>query len=269
MKKPCLLFAICCSLFALAPQARAAVSITKAEPVAAKPQDSGGMMSGNSLVPTALGLVTSVMALNKQMQTLKENCIPTDAEVNFVSNTMKEFAKTGAPHPDMRGRDSCRNTTGNFRITAEQEANSKGLKACYDTWSEAGTVWDGYPRASKAQICRKNGGVGCGPKDLEYVSDIYEVFALIDFGPRDYLPGEATLAAKLMEKYDECAPSEMSDKARKLWGEFLMGTMGSLGQKQNAGDVMGQVSGIVQSGRGSPLQSIMGMAPALTGGLMK
>ncbi len=93
MKKTILFFAglMCCAPMM---SAHAAVAVKKAAPVAT--QESAGTAGAASLIPTVLGLVSGVQALNAQQQALTAECIPTTAELNFVNTTMQEWAKTGA-----------------------------------------------------------------------------------------------------------------------------------------------------------------------------
>jgi len=62
------------------------------------------------------------------------------------------------------------------------------------------------------------------------VSDIYEIFNLIDFGADDYTASEATMAAKLLNKIESCSNAKLSAKKKAMWGEFLIDTVGNLGQ---------------------------------------
>ncbi len=97
MKKTILFFAglMCCAPMM---SAHAAVAVKKAAPVAT--QESAGTAGAASLIPTVLGLVSGVQALNAQQQALTAECIPTTAELNFVNTTMQEWAKTGAATAD-------------------------------------------------------------------------------------------------------------------------------------------------------------------------
>jgi hypothetical protein len=56
------------------------------------------------------------------------------------------------------------------------------------------------------------------------------------------------MAAKLLSKVESCSTSKLSAKKKALWGEFLVNTAGSLGQKTNTGSIMDQVGGIAASG---------------------
>jgi hypothetical protein len=266
------IFALCCAGM----PAQAAMTIKKAESVAPAAKSAEDTLTGNSLVPTALSLITGVMALNQQMKDLTGDCIPTDAEVNFVSNIMKEYAKVGAT--DQKSitaglkREPCDGES--FKDRMQSAAMTSGIQPCFATFnqdSDKGMIWQDYPRASKASICKKNGGFNCLSKDEQIVSDVYDVFALVGFGPADYLPSEATLAAKMMEKIERCSNVKLAAKKRELWGNFMFSAAGGLG-KTGAGlaDTMSAVNQIMAAGGGaSPMNALMGMAPTLAGGLMK
>ena len=93
MKKALTLFSAM-SIIATAHGAWAAVAVKKAAPVAT--QEAAGTAGVASLVPTVMNLVQGVQALNVKTKELTADCIPSSAEITFVDNTMKEWAKTGA-----------------------------------------------------------------------------------------------------------------------------------------------------------------------------
>lgn len=264
----CALVSVLCTLAGL--HAHAAVAVKKAEPVAV--QKTGGLQSAASLLPTALNLVSTVTALNQQMKSLSAECIPTSSDITFVTNIMKEYAKAGGPKPDMGSRQPCVTTNDNFDNSAALAASTTGRSACYMSFAsetaDRGMIWENYPKPSVAKICKKNGGVGCADKDKETVSDLYEIFNLVDFIEADYIAGEWTTAVRLLEKIEVCSTAKLNARKRAMMGEFLIGAAGNIGQKQNAGATMETLSGVLQAGGGNPLQSIMGLAPGLAGGLM-
>lgn len=92
------------------------------------------------------------------------------------------------------------------------------------------------------------------------MSDAYDIFNLIDFGPADYLPGETTMAAKLLNKVEICTSSRLNARKRALWGEFLVNTASGIGQKTNTGSIMQSVQGIAGGGGAGALNSIGGIA---------
>jgi len=267
--------------------ASATVAIRRAEPVQAQRQEAGGLMQqGASLVPAAIGLVAGVMQMNQQMRALDGDCIPTTAEITFVNDMIREQARAGKDFSNFwgSGRHPCGSGFGgdggvgrvagtetNYRTAAELAMGTE-LSACFDVWAGAadrGMIWYGAPRTSMERVCRRGTGPNCGPNDLVTVSNIYEIFLLVDFGPADYLPREAAIAARLLEKNDRCSPVRLNARKRELWGGFLVQTAGGLGQRQDAGNVMEMVGNIMQQGGGNTGQTVMGLAPALMQNMMR
>ncbi|MCL1902351.1 MAG: hypothetical protein FWG18_01840 [Alphaproteobacteria bacterium] len=271
------LFIVNCSLFvALGAPAHAAVTINKAAPVAAAPKSAESAVTGSSLIPTALSMITGVMALNQQVQALTTECKPTQTELTWVTNMMKEYAKTGATDAQTMmasiKRERCVGT--NFKDSMQAAAMTTGLYGCVATFNssaDAKMIWQDYPRPSMATICKKNGGFGCTANEEETVSDIYEIYGLIGFGPADLLPVETTIAPVLMEKILKCTESRLAAKQRELWGDFLIQSAGGLGKTGgNLAETLGAVNQIMAGGGAtSPMAAIMGMAPNVATGLMR
>lgn len=234
---------------ALCGVADAAVSVKKAAPVATK--ESSKTDASASLVGSVLGLVSSVQALNAQQKALTEDCIPTSAEINFVDKTIKEWAMTGAMSADdirLGNAKKCDNITGSYRLSAERaETTELDEGICYDTFTDSGNVWYGYPKVGLAEFC-PGGDLTC--KNKKKVSNIYEIFNLVDFEAKDYTPQEATMAGKLMDKIERCSNAKLSAKKRALWDEFLTNTLSNVGQKTNTGNILQQVSAVSNSGGG-------------------
>jgi hypothetical protein len=135
---------------------------------------------------------------------------------------------------------------------------------CYNQFVDAtdtDAIWYGFPKTGYASYC-KNGMATCADKDKETMSDTYSLFLQIDFAPADYLSGEATMAAKLLGRVESCTDAKLSAKKRAMWGEFLVNTAGSLGQKTNTGSIMEQVGAMTSGGGGAmgALGSIGGIA---------
>lgn len=230
--------------------AGAAVQVKKAAPVVTKP--SGGTDGAASLVPTVIGLVSGVIDMNAKQKALTSDCIPTTAEMNFVDNTMKEWAKTGQVTANslktVLRREPCASANG-YSVEVGAMA-APGLTVCYNSFkssSDEGMIWYNFPKTGKGTYC-KNGALTCTGNDLVTVSDTYDIFNLIDFGPADYTPSEATMAAKLLKRVESCSTSKLNAKKKQMWGEFLINTAGSLGQKTNTGGIMQQVGAISSSG---------------------
>ena len=91
--------------------------------------------------------------------------------------------------------------------------------------------------AVKASYCTDGSVGGCSEKNKQYVSNIYDVFNLIDFAEADYTQQEATMAAKLIAKIENCSYAKLSAKKKALWGDFLVDTIGGLGQKTNTSTI--------------------------------
>ena len=233
---------------ALCGVADAAVSVKKAAPVATK--EASKTDASASLVGSVLGLVSGVQTLNAQQKALTEDCVPTSAEINFVDKTIKEWAMTGAMSADdirLGNAKKCDNTS-NYRTTAERaETTELDEGICYDTFTDSGNVWYGYPKVGLAEFC-PGGDLTC--KNKKKVSNIYEIFNLVDFEAKDYTPQEATMAGKLMDKIERCSNAKLSAKKRALWGEFLTSTLSNVGQKTNTGNILQQVSAVSNSGGG-------------------
>ena len=69
------------------------------------------------------------------------------------------------------------------------------------------------------------------------------------------------MAAKLIAKIEDCSNAKLSAKKKAMWGEFLISTVGSVGQSTNTGAIMESVSGIAASGGGiQSLQSLGAIA---------
>jgi hypothetical protein len=264
MKKS--LFIIHSSIFmaltAFAPT-MAAVQVKKASPVATK--SSAGTEGAASLVPTVIGLVSGVIEMNAKQNALTAECIPSSAEMTFVDNTIKEWAKTGqvtaAAIKTRLRREPCLAASNGYATAASAMA-SPGLTVCYNHFKGVGNdgmVWEGFPKTGKGTYC-KSGAYTCSGSDLITVSDTYDLFNLIDFGPADYTPAEATMAAKLLSKVEACSSSRLNAKKKALWGEFLVSTAGSLGQKTNTGTIMDQVGGIATGGGAGALGSLGSIA---------
>ncbi|MBQ0013224.1 MAG: hypothetical protein KBS86_01470 [Proteobacteria bacterium] len=259
MKKNCFLFTyllVCVTCF----NVWAAVSVKKAAPVAtqqAKPID-----TASSLVPTVLSLASGIKEISAKQKALDAECKPTTTEINFVNNMMKEFAKTGA----MTALDAlgthicCGNITYKTRVQMG-EAELTGVELCWDCFEDPGTIWNGYPMASVGEYC-DDGVCSTSSKNKKTISNIYDVFNLIDFTPADYTAAEATVAAKLLDKMESCSYARLSAKKREAWGEFLTTTIGNVGTKTNTATIMESVTNVTNSGSGLGGLSSLGSVAA-------
>lgn len=238
----------------------AAVTIKKAAPVAAKQTDK--MASATSLLPTVIGLVGSVKSLSAQQQQLSSDCAPTSDEVNTVNSLVKEWAKIGDTNAGSAvsglGDEPCsadkNNSGGAYERFLEDHDDGD---TCYETFSASAdekTVWEGFPKVSSGKKCDENG------KNCKYMSNIYDVFARIPFADEDLTKSELSKITKLKEKSERCAPGKINAAKRELYGNFLVQTLGSVGQTTGAagtGSVLEAVSSMGGSG------NIKSMLPSL------
>lgn len=256
--KKALLFFICAVECLVGAPAGAAVTIKKAAPVAT--QESSAASTTASLLPTVLGLVSGVQQLSAKQKALTAECIPSSQEITFVDNTMKEWAKTGAMsaaevQKQLR-RKPCAAPNGGYQAAVAVSVGTEKSDICFDHFAgdgNDGMVWAGYPKVGKATYCT-DGSRDC--KNKETVSDIYEIFNLIDFSEADYTASEATMAAKLIAKIEKCSYSKLSAQKKAMWGEFLVDTIGNLGQKTNTATIMESVGSITGGGGLSSLGAI-------------
>jgi hypothetical protein len=247
----CFLLLLICT----APAAQAAIQIKKAENVAAKP--SGGTDGAASLVPSIIGLVSGIADMSKKQKELSEECIPSSKEITFVNEIMKEWAKTGQSSASelerkMQPRQKCSIKTG---VCYEFEAKNlaAGMAISYDFFVGAGNdgmVWEGFPKASIATYNKSDPEITCSGNNCATVSDIYEIFNLVDFVEADYTTSELTMATKLLSKVESCSSARLSAKKKALWSAFLADTVNNMGQKTNTGGIMEQVSAISSGGGG-------------------
>lgn len=251
-----------------------AVTINKAAPVA--PVESSSSSTTASLVPTVLGIISGVQQLTNQQRQLTAECIPTSQEINWVNNMVKEWAKTGAMNAadverklSAQGMRRCASATGGYANSVAVAANTDMENAiCYDyfgTDADRAMVWYQFPMASVATYCSDGSLVGCATDDRVTVSNIYEIFNLIDFSMDDYYgANDATMWTNLINKIEKCSDVKLSARKRQLWGEFLTDTINSLGQPTNTGSIMDAVSGIT-SGGGLGSMSIGSLAAQFLG----
>ena len=264
-----LLFFTTCLLMTTAMSAMGAVTIKKASNVT-KQQAAPKMESATSLVSTAINLASGIKTLNQQVNALSAECEPTSAEINFVNNTIKEFAKTGSITLDevrsSLGREPCSNPNGGYQASIKTAAMIDDSPICFDSFKEAsdlGTIWEGYPRVGTAKYC-EDGSNTC-TKNQKSASDIYEIFNLISFTEADYTPDEFKLATSLVSKVEKCSSAKLDQAKKALWGSFITETIAGVGQKQNTGSIMDAVSGVISNSNSGGLSGIMGGVQSLGG----
>lgn len=269
MKKILLLFV--CTLIGVTGGPAFCVTINKAAPVAE--QSSGSSTSATTLVPTVLNLISSVQQLSAKQRELTDECIPSSQEITFVNNIVKEWAKTGAMTADevqrRLGQKRCSVAVGGYESSVESAAaTDMDSLICYDFFGgdgNSGMVWENFPMAAKATYCSDGSPAGmCSDKNKVTVSNIYDIFNLVDFTDADYSASELTMASKLISKIESCSYSKLNAKKRQLWGEFLTGTINSLGQSTNTGSIMESVGTITGgAGFGTSVGSIGALATSL------
>ena len=249
--------------------AMGAVTIKKASNVT-KQETASKMDSASSLVGTALNLYTGIKSLNQQVNTLSAECEPTSAEINFVNNTVKEWAKTGSitlsEIKTSLGREPCGNSNGGYQESIKMAAIIDDSPICFDSFQEAAdkdTIWFSYPRVGTAKYC-EDGSSSC-TKNQKSASDIYDIFNLIDFTQADYTAEEMKLASALMNKIEKCSSTKLSQAKKALWGSFITESISNMGKKTNSGSIMDAVSGVVSNTGGSGLGGIMGGVQSIGG----
>ena len=251
--KKALMFFVATAICAHAPVARGAVAVKKAAPVAA--QSNGGTAGAASLVPSVLSLVSGVQQLNAKQKELTAECVPSATEVSFVDGVIKEWAKTGAmTAADVEralGRRAC---TGGRRYATDIQlaAGTDMNDICFDNYnsdSDKGMVWYNFPKVGKATYCA-DGSPTCSAKNQKNVSDMYEIFNLVDFTTADYTKKEAETAAKIISKIETCSNAKLNAKKRAMWGEFIVNTVSTVGKPTSTDTIMQSVSGVVSSGGG-------------------
>lgn len=245
MKKVLVIF---CALYAGLVSGAGAVTIKKAAPVST--QQSTAMESATSLVPTALNIISGVKALTAKQDELTAECQPTQSEINWVNTMMKEWAKTGTMGAtDVAQRLNMTPCTYNncYADMVQDMVEVKGSEQFYDAFVDDGAVWGGFPMASVATYCKSE---PCSNKNKKTVSNIYTMFALIDFDDADYSKSELSMVSKLREKAGKCSDVKIGAQKVAAQQEFIINTVGSIGQKTNTSSVIEAVSGISSGGLG-------------------
>jgi hypothetical protein len=239
----------------------------KANSVAKREEATSVTSLGGSLLPTAMGLVGNVMQLTQQQKALAAECEPTDKEVTFVNNLVKEWAIAGAANPlETGGFGGVLKCDGiQYSDTVRESiALSDSSLICYDTFSEKdahGAVWAGFPKAAVVTYCSDDPqSSSCSASKKKKVTNLYDIFEKINFDEKDYTKGEASQAAALLQKAANCSGSKLAAKRLESFGGFITGTIGNMGQKTNTGSVMEAVSGMVGSSGLGGLGNLAGIA---------
>ena len=64
------------------------------------------------------------------------------------------------------------------------------------------------------------------------------------------------MAAKLLSRMENCSYAKLSAKKRAMWGDFLISTVGNMGQSTNTDAIMQSVSGVTSGGGIGGLSSL-------------
>ncbi len=229
-----------------------------------KKQEQSGLdsVASNSLLPGVVNLVTNVAALKKQTEELKAECAPTSAEITWVNNMVKEYAKVGSTSAEKMvnavGTNRCGNDTYEYSVLNSVNAN---LEPCVPTFSESADqnmIWYDYPKAASAKYCPGDDTTMCADAKKKTKSNIYKVFGAIDFLPEDYTESEASTYVKFMEKMEKCAPEKISARNRQAYAEFLKTTITGVGQKQNTATIWESVGNLTGNSGLSGLSNVAG-----------
>ena len=231
---------------------QAAVTIKKAASVATKKADT--VESATSLLPTVIGLVSSVKALSAQQQQLSADCAPTSDEINTVNELVKEWAKLGETTAASAVSGLGRECNDSFATHVEYDDDDE---MCYetfhDTTADSGTVWDGFPKVSSAQKCEEN----FKNKTCTTVSNIYDIFGRLPFTDDDYTKSEAKKVANLKDKAQRCAPAKIAAAKRELYGGFLTQTLSSVGQSSGAAGTASVLEAVSSMGGSGDIKSML------------
>jgi len=247
MKKVLSIFFV--AMFAVISVSQAAVNIKKAAPVATKKVDK--VESATSLLPTVLGLVSSVQALNTQQQQLSADCSPTLDELTTVNDLVKEWAKLGEVTAESAASGLGGSCPGGYENMVKY--GDKDQK-CYDTFhsdDDIGSVWANFPKASSAQKCEDDSSKKCTT-----VSNIYDVFGRLPFNDDDYTKSESKKITQLKEKAQRCAPERIAAAKRELYGGFLTQTLSSVGQSSGAAGTSSVLDAVSAMGGSGDIKSM-------------
>lgn len=253
MKKFLCIFAV--FVFALTGVSQAAVNIKKAAPVATKKTEV--TESATSLLPTVIGLVSNVQALNAQQQQLTADCAPTSDEISTVNDLVKEWAKLG----DVTAASAVSGLGYECNYGYRTHVNNADSKeACYETFNssaDSGTVWYGFPKVSSASKCEDGNSKKC-----TNVSNIYDIFSKIPFSSgeyaqSDYTKSETNKVAKLKEKADRCSDSRIKAAKRELYGGFLTQTLSGVGQSTGAAGTAAVLQAVSSMGGSGDIKSML------------
>jgi hypothetical protein len=248
------------------------IKIRKASAGEEKKQDTMEAATGTNLVGTAIGLFQGFKALSENTKALSDACIISGDELTYINKMVREYAKTGKQTADeMMVALSPTKTAcggGNSFISTATLGNESSV--CYKGVADEG-IAKGYPVAEAGRECPPD-KPGCNKtKDGKNYSNGYKIYEAMGWSDADLLGDELSLHAKLKEKIPRCDEDALKRQQKELTGQFITSTIGGIGQKQNTGQVMDQVGGLMQGmgAGGSPLTGIGQMGMGILPGLMQ
>lgn len=249
-----------------------AVTIKKAAPVTTQKKEV--MNDGAALLPGVLNLISGVQQITQQNKALKAECVPSSSEISFVNKMIKEWAKTGARSAtdvwNSLEVEQC-GSGDSYQESVRYSSDPNDIVyLCYDSFNKTeddGAIWKDMPKASIATYCT-DGSSSCQERFKRTASNVYEVFALIDFDVADYTKEEATQKAKLQEKMEKCAPAKLLAKQREVMSGTVNQLLGSVGGKTDTANVMDALTGVLGNiggggGATGVIQSLSGVASSL------
>jgi len=261
-----MLFALCAHSVLAAPLVR------RADVVAAAPAERQRMDAGG-LITTALGMGMGIWQLTQEQQTLAAECRPSEAQIEWLNRMMREWARAGGINTmaATHNQHVCRISFAEH----VRQSHSNDFSMCHpifpNTGANAGMIWQGFPMAAIAYRCTDETAFGqiCPLNRREYVTNAFEVWTWIGFSDNDFIGDETNQLARWREFVDRCGGDRLNARRQEMWGNFMMQQAAGIGQQQDLGSIMGQVSGVMGQGGTGPASTLLNLAPALTQNLLQ
>ena len=251
----------------------------KAQAVATQESSFSTSSVGTSLLPGVIGLATNVIQINKEQKELSAKCEPTNREIDFVNDMIKEWAMAGAINPlenseDKKcGGEGLKDSFESWVRDNPESANDESVM-CFEVFNETknnkDAVWNGFPKASVAKYCSDGSDYSdCSSGSQRKATNMWAVFSLVnsDFSEKDYTVEELKQATSLLEKLENCSSGKLAAKRKEAFGGLIMNSINNMGNNSNAntGSVMEMVSGLAtQKGVGG-IGGIANMATQFLG----
>jgi len=253
--------------------------IRRADTVQAAPEAEGGGAKGlmNALtspggLATAMGLIGTVTALRTKTTELRRECEPSLSDITFINQMVQEYAKLG--------RSSAKELIENIHNVQyacpegqkfKQNVKSGMPEECVDIFRGTGNngkIWFEYPMADKSdRMCPSNNQQCNEDRDGIVHSNAYRIYMALGWEEADLLPNEIANHTRLIGRASTCDPSAVKRRIAETTMSGIMGIVNQTGQSNTTGTangVMEMVQGMGSSG-GSPLNSIMNLAPSVLG----